>query len=69
MNIRDIEKIGEQDGFAKVVFGRPIGYITIVSFFTEEIALKLGPLAADAVRIISKETGHMILWQRANNRR
>jgi len=23
MNIRDIEKIGEQDGFAKVVFGRP----------------------------------------------
>ena len=24
---------------------------------------------ADAVKIISKETGHMILWQRANNRR
>jgi len=47
----------------------PIGYITIVGFFTEEVALKLGPLAADAVKIISKETGHMILWQRANNRR
>ena len=49
--------------------GNPIGYITIVGFFTEEIALKLGPLAADAVKIILKETGHMILWQRANNRR
>jgi len=49
--------------------GNPIGYITIVGFFTEEVALKLGPMAADAVKIISKETGHMILWQRANNRR
>jgi DNA-binding IclR family transcriptional regulator len=49
--------------------GYPIGYITIVGFFSEEIALKLGPLAADAVKTISKETGHMILWQRANNRR
>lgn len=49
--------------------GNPIGYITIVGFFTEEVALKLGPLAADAVKIISKETGHMLLWQRANNRR
>jgi len=49
--------------------GNPIGYITIVGFFTEEIALKLGPLAADAVKIISKETGHMLLWQKANNRR
>ena len=49
--------------------GNPIGYITIVGFFTEEIALKLGPLVADAVKIISKETGHMLLWQRANNRR
>ncbi len=49
--------------------GSPIGYITIVGFFTEEVALKLGPLAADAVKIISKETGHLILWQKANNRR
>jgi DNA-binding IclR family transcriptional regulator len=49
--------------------GYPIGYITIVGFFTKEIALKLGPLAADAVKIISKETGHLILWQRVNNRR
>jgi DNA-binding IclR family transcriptional regulator len=47
----------------------PIGYITVVGFFTEEIAIKLGPLAADAAEIISKETGHMILWQRANNLR
>ncbi|MCK4784187.1 MAG: IclR family transcriptional regulator [Desulfobacteraceae bacterium] len=49
--------------------GNPIGYITVVGFFTEEVALKLGPLAADAVKIISKETGHMLLWQRASNRR
>jgi len=49
--------------------GSPIGYITIVGFFTEEVALKLGPLAADAVKIISKETGHMLLWQKANSRR
>ena len=48
--------------------GNPIGYITIVGFFTEEVTLKLGPLAADTGKIISKETGHMILWQRANNR-
>jgi len=49
--------------------GYPIAYITIVGFFSKEVALKLGPLAADTVKTISKETGHMILWQRANNRR
>jgi DNA-binding IclR family transcriptional regulator len=48
--------------------GYPIGYITIVGFFTKEIALKLGPLVANAVKIISQETGHMILWQRVNHR-
>jgi DNA-binding IclR family transcriptional regulator len=48
--------------------GYPIGYITVVGFFTEEVVLKLGRLAAEAVEIISKETGHMILWQRAGNR-
>jgi len=47
----------------------PIGYITIVGFFTKEVALKLGPMAADAVKIISKEAGHLMFWQRANNRR
>ena len=49
--------------------GNPIGYVSVVGFFTEEVVLKLGPLTADAVKVISKETGHMILWQRANNRR
>jgi DNA-binding IclR family transcriptional regulator len=49
--------------------GNPVGYITIVGFFTEEVALKLGPLAADAVKIISKEAGHLIFWQRANQRK
>lgn len=47
----------------------PIGYVTIVGFFTEEEALKLGPLAVAAVKTISKEAGHMIFWQKANNRR
>jgi len=49
--------------------GRPIGFITIVGFFSNEQALRLGPLAAEAVKIISKEAGHLIFWQRANNRR
>src|SRR4030042_214036 len=49
--------------------GHPIGYITIVGFFSEEEAFKLGPLAVDAVKIISKEAGHMIFWQKAGNRR
>ncbi|MBN1189333.1 MAG: IclR family transcriptional regulator [Dehalococcoidales bacterium] len=47
----------------------PIGYITIVGFFSEKDALKLGPLAAEAVKKISKETGQMILWQRPDGRR
>lgn len=47
----------------------PIGYVTIVGFFTEEESLKLGPLAVEAVKEISKEAGHMILWQKVGNRR
>jgi DNA-binding IclR family transcriptional regulator len=47
----------------------PIGFITVAGFFTEEVALELGPLVANAAKIISKETGHMILWQRADNKR
>ncbi len=47
----------------------PIGYITIVGFFTEDEALKLGPFAVDAVKTISKEAGHLILWQKTGNRR
>jgi DNA-binding IclR family transcriptional regulator len=46
----------------------PIGYVTIVGFFTEEEAIKLGPLAVEAVKSISKELGHMILWQKTNKR-
>jgi DNA-binding IclR family transcriptional regulator len=49
--------------------GRPVGYITIVGFFSGEQALRLGQLAAGAVKVISKESGHLIFWQRANNRR
>jgi DNA-binding IclR family transcriptional regulator len=47
----------------------PIGYVTIVGFFNEEEAHKLGPLAVDAVRIISKEAGHIMIWQKANKRK
>jgi len=47
----------------------PIGYVTIVGFFTEKEAIKLGPLAVDAVKIISKEAGNLIFWQRANHRK
>jgi DNA-binding IclR family transcriptional regulator len=47
----------------------PIGYVTIVGFFTEEEALKLGPMAVDAAKIISREAGHIIFWQKASNRR
>jgi DNA-binding IclR family transcriptional regulator len=47
----------------------PIGFVTIVGFFTEEEAWKLGPLVVDAVKTISKEAGHMIFWQRPNNGR
>jgi DNA-binding IclR family transcriptional regulator len=47
----------------------PIGYVTIVGFFSEKEALKLGPLAVDAVKTISKETGHMLFWQKNGNRR
>jgi DNA-binding IclR family transcriptional regulator len=49
--------------------GYPIGFITIVGFFAEAEALKLGPLAVEAVKTISKETGHMIFWQRPDNGR
>ena len=46
----------------------PVGYITIVGFFTEEEAIKFGPLAIDAAKIISKDAGHLIFWQKANHR-
>jgi len=47
----------------------PIGYVTIVGFFTEAEAAQLGQLAVDAVKIISQEAGHMMLWQIANQRK
>jgi DNA-binding IclR family transcriptional regulator len=47
----------------------PIGYVTIVGFFTEEKSLELGPLAVDAVKVISKEAGHIMIWQKANKRK
>jgi DNA-binding IclR family transcriptional regulator len=47
----------------------PVGYVTAVGFFSEEEALKIGPMVVDAVKTISKEAGHMIFWQKANQRR
>jgi DNA-binding IclR family transcriptional regulator len=47
----------------------PIGYVTVVGFFTREAALKIGPLAVGAVKTISKEAGHMIFWQKDSQRK
>lgn len=44
--------------------GRPIGYITVVGFFSREHALKIGPLAAEAGKTISRETGNRIYWKK-----
>jgi len=44
--------------------GRPIGYITVVGFFTKEHALKIGPVGAEVGNIISKETGKKIYWEK-----
>ena len=48
--------------------GNPIAYITIAGFFSKEVVQRIGPLAADAAKEISKEAGHLIFWQRINNR-
>lgn len=47
----------------------PVGYVTVVGFFTEKEAATIGPLAVTTVQTISNELGHMILWQKANKRR
>ena len=49
--------------------GNPIGYITIVGFFSKEEVQRIGPLAADVLKGISKEAGHLIFWQRINSRK
>ena len=41
MNIRDIEKIGEQDGFAKVVFGRPYRSRTCDTLIKSQVLYQL----------------------------
>jgi DNA-binding IclR family transcriptional regulator len=46
----------------------PIGYVTIVGFFSEEDTLKFGPLAVDAAKTISKEAGHMMFWKKNGHR-
>jgi DNA-binding IclR family transcriptional regulator len=47
----------------------PVGYVTIVGFFSEQEAQKLGPLAVDASNTISREAAHMMAWQKIENRR
>lgn len=49
--------------------GKPVGYVTIVGFFTEEEAPKLGRMAVEAVRTISNNIGHMMFWQKASSRK
>lgn len=46
----------------------PAGYITVVGFFKETDAGNLGPLAVDAAKALSREAGHLILWQKAGQR-
>jgi DNA-binding IclR family transcriptional regulator len=43
--------------------GQPIGYITIVGFFSEKDARGFGLLAKDAAKNISQDTGNMIYWK------
>jgi len=47
---------------------RPIGYITVVGFFSEEDTSKLGPLTAEAAQKISSEMGNIIFWKKPENR-
>jgi DNA-binding IclR family transcriptional regulator len=48
-------------------YSHPIGYITVVGFFNEAEARKTGPLVAETVKRISRETGNMMSWKRAAN--
>ena len=43
---------------------KPIGYITVVGFFTEKDAKKLGPLAVEAAKEISQKAGNMTYWRK-----
>jgi DNA-binding IclR family transcriptional regulator len=43
---------------------RPVGYITVVGFFTEEEAHKLGPLAVQAGKELSRKAGDMAYWKK-----
>lgn len=41
----------------------PVGYVTVVGFFSEEEVAKLGPLVVEAVAAIMKEMGHSYFWE------
>jgi IclR family pca regulon transcriptional regulator len=46
-----------------VVFGssnKPVGYIVLGGLFTEDVARSLGPLVAEAARMLSEKTGATI---------
>jgi DNA-binding IclR family transcriptional regulator len=45
-------------------YGKPIGYITVVGFFSEEDTRKLGPLAVEAVKKIARDTDNLISWKK-----
>ena len=44
---------------------RPVGYITVVGFFTEEDAKKLGPLVAEAAKKIAQKAGNIAYWKKS----
>ena len=44
---------------------RPVGCITVVGFFTEEAAKKLGPLVAEAAKEIAQKAGNIAYWKKS----
>ncbi|MDD5337865.1 MAG: IclR family transcriptional regulator [Dehalococcoidales bacterium] len=45
----------------------PVGYVTIVGFFSGKETLQYGPLVVEAVKTISKDAGHLVFQQKIGN--
>jgi DNA-binding IclR family transcriptional regulator len=44
---------------------RPVGYITVVGFFTEEDAKNLGPYVVEAAKEIAQKAGNIAYWKKS----
>ena len=44
---------------------RPVGYITVVGFFTEEEAKNLGPSVAETAKVIAQKAGNIAYWKKS----